>query len=372
MCKILALGGAIFVYMKWMNREVKWKYYRFQKAVLCFLAGCLWLGLNTFLILWQELAGNELVLSVINGFFFFLLLGILTEESLYKKGKLFAAFVLLESFTGALSVRVYQLGVSIFAYDNARRQGMLAVLCGIGFVAMQELALYYRKQYQEKQAAREKCMSEALAMQENMKFQEKQYEDMAEVYEEVKKLRHDMQNSFLLIYELLMEGHIEEAKKYLHKENEELSKIPSIVQTESVVISTLLNWHLQKTRKQGISVSCKITTSFRGIEERDLCHLLGNLLDNAACAAEKVTDGEKSIDLVIQGDSHQMIIETENSSTGPVRLCGDHWETSKADKENHGFGMKNIKSVVEKYNGSLEIGQLPGRVRIVMLLFRKQ
>ena len=48
-------------------------------------------------------------------------------------------------------------------------------------------------------------------------------------------------------------------------------------------------------------------------------------------------------------------ITVKNTFNGNrIKEIGNSIETTKADKENHGFGLKNIKSIVEKYKGEIK------------------
>lgn len=42
---------------------------------------------------------------------------------------------------------------------------------------------------------------------------------------------------------------------------------------------------------------------------------------------------------------------TKNESEEPIKV---HFRTLKSDSENHGFGMKIIRSIVDKYDGTIQ------------------
>jgi sensor histidine kinase YesM len=45
----------------------------------------------------------------------------------------------------------------------------------------------------------------------------------------------------------------------------------------------------------------------------------------------------------------------KNSIDGKVEIVNNHLQTIKKDKENHGYGLNNIRKIVEKYNGHFKI-----------------
>ena len=52
-------------------------------------------------------------------------------------------------------------------------------------------------------------------------------------------------------------------------------------------------------------------------------------------------------------DEGGISILVENPVSGEVNV--NELRTTKADKENHGLGLKNIKSIVQKYEGNFQI-----------------
>ena len=84
--------------------------------------------------------------------------------------------------------------------------------------------------------------------------------------------------------------------------------------------------------------------------------LLGNAIDNAVESLAKVADEEKKVVRLDIGKRGKMsVIRIENYISEKPPLVGGLPVTTKADKENHGFGIKSIKNVVEEYNGLMYI-----------------
>ena len=215
---------------------------------------------------------------------------------------------------------------------------------------------------------KEQKLSELLSMQEETEFQERQYREMEYTCEEIRKLQHDMKNSYQLLYGLLEQGKTEEALDWLKQENAALTGVPDVIQTQSALVGTMLNGKLNYARSMGLSVSTKILASFSGIGERDLCRLLGNLLDNGIEAA--VRTEKKTLDLVLQGDENRLLIEMENAADHPLVLEDGRAQTDKEDRMRHGWGMRIIGQIAEKYGGTIRVENREGTVAVVVLLFR--
>ena len=93
----------------------------------------------------------------------------------------------------------------------------------------------------------------------------------------------------------------------------------------------------------------------RFVTTLDLCVLLGNLLDNAIEACGKLEKEKRRIQLSIKLVKNQLFIRTENPFEGKLKWQGSRLLTQKTDENNHGIGLENVKRVVEKYHGTLEM-----------------
>ena len=84
----------------------------------------------------------------------------------------------------------------------------------------------------------------------------------------------------------------------------------------------------------------------------DCCSIFANALDNAVEAAA-ISDNPV-VDMNIKRTSKFFVIKISNSCKEPVNVNNmflSSGYTSKSDKEHHGFGLRNIKETVDKYNG---------------------
>ena len=102
----------------------------------------------------------------------------------------------------------------------------------------------------------------------------------------------------------------------------------------------------------------------------DLCIVLGNLLDNAIEATEKLEDEEeKQIFIKLIYQKKRLLIEIRNPYRGSLKKgrSGDYL-SGKNDQENHGIGLKSVRKVVEKYDGTLDIHTENQQFQITIIL----
>ncbi|MBP5222309.1 MAG: sensor histidine kinase, partial [Lachnospiraceae bacterium] len=90
------------------------------------------------------------------------------------------------------------------------------------------------------------------------------------------------------------------------------------------------------------------------IEVYDLCVLFSNLLSNAVEAVLKVEEEKgRIIKVQIGCMQEQIVIRVMNTCTEEAKE-NVNLKTTKLDSMNHGFGMKNIMSIVEKGKGQID------------------
>ena len=86
------------------------------------------------------------------------------------------------------------------------------------------------------------------------------------------------------------------------------------------------------------------------IEPLDLCVIFGNALDNAIEACDKISE-KREIDVTIAMQNDFLFCKIINTA----QRGGTISKTSKADKNNHGFGLENIKTALAKYDSKPQI-----------------
>ena len=91
------------------------------------------------------------------------------------------------------------------------------------------------------------------------------------------------------------------------------------------------------------------------LKPTDLSILIGNALDNAIESVEKISDPDKRlIHVSVNRQKGFLRIRVENCYEGDIRFVAGLPSTRK-DARYHGYGMKSIRSAVEKYNGSMTV-----------------
>lgn len=99
-----------------------------------------------------------------------------------------------------------------------------------------------------------------------------------------------------------------------------------------------------------VDVQSGIDLSF--ISNIDKISMFGNLLDNALEAARANENGYVKVSLFM-GNEAIIVFKIENNFKIKPKKKGKEFLTIKQDKNKHGFGIKNVEKLAEKYKGIL-------------------
>lgn len=187
-----------------------------------------------------------------------------------------------------------------------------------------------------------------------MKHQQEEYrlsyaENIKKQYEEIRRMRHDMKQNIAVISELFREKKYDEASRFADKVSNNLAKFDNVIDVQNTFINAILNSKLSSASEYGIRVICSSSNNVSGIDDIDLCNLLGNMLDNAIEAAKVCDKGY--IEVSINSDENKLLVIIANSIMQSVLKTNNELASTKQDSERHGYGIKTIKSIARKYDG---------------------
>jgi len=198
----------------------------------------------------------------------------------------------------------------------------------------------------------------------------KSIEEKEKVYKEIRKINHDFKNHIVCIENLLKEGKHNLAIEYIRDLKNEAFETYTWIKTGNDVVDAILNQKRSEGNSKNIKMNMKVSIPEDiDIEPLDLCAILGNALDNSIEANEKIEDiNKRYISVVMNPYKDYLFVEISNPSIlNPIGEDGQ-LRTTKKDKENHGFGIKSIEQVVEKYDGMLNYEYQNGQFILNIML----
>lgn len=200
--------------------------------------------------------------------------------------------------------------------------------------------------------------AEELRIEKQQKEYRLQYaESIKQQYEEIHMIRHDMKHAYSIINSLLLDGKYDEAMKYVQSNSENITSTELIIDVGNDFVNAILNSKLSLAKTKGIEVLCGAAKNLDGVEDEDLCALLGNMLDNAIEACVLCDKNKRMIEVNISSYSTQIVITVSNSVEGDVLERNHDLVTTKKDANNHGFGVESIRQIAKKYDGYVRFYQ---------------
>jgi len=188
--------------------------------------------------------------------------------------------------------------------------------------------------------------------------QQKVYLERAEEYQsELRRYRHDRKNNMISLFGILENGDVEGAKAYIQDIVGILNQHSSIINTGNPAFDALITEKLDEAEKAGIEVD-QIVGLPRdlGINRKDLCLSVGSCMDNAieACMRAKAAGLKPYIQFQLVEVKGIIVLKMDNATPDADSEGLEQLSTNKEDKINHGFGLQNIRSVVDKYHGYMD------------------
>jgi len=182
----------------------------------------------------------------------------------------------------------------------------------------------------------------------------KQYEEQVKMISQNRQIVHDIKNHLLVLKEFARLKETDNIQKYIDEISDDYVVSLSKYWTGHHVIDFILNQKILQAERAEISFTVKASTLQEiPLSESEICALFGNVLDNAIEAASSVHGVNKWIDIRISQKKRMFFVEIANNyEIKPIYRNGEF--TSTKNTENvHGYGLKSVKRIVDKYDGML-------------------
>ncbi len=251
---------------------------------------------------------------------------------------------------GCVAFFIFASNFSIIYLGLKQQDSNVALISTIFFVAdmiLGVLLLYFILKLADSYEKQKNI--ELVEMQNRMLS--KSLEDTERAFDLWRESIHNYKNNIITLAQLTEQGKTAEVKEYLKDEIQQLGIKMNYAMTGNKVIDAVLATKKNSAEHKGINFYANGNIPDKCvIDDIDFTNIIGNLLDNAIEAAEKVENGNVSI--VIKPQKKFIIIKVKNSYDGNKN---NELQTTKKDKEYHGIGLKSIKRIVEKYQGEFEL-----------------
>ncbi len=294
---------------------------------------------------------NLVILSVISKLLYFLILQCtsvyikqrIAEEISFGTSTLFLNIIPLLSAFIAIVLAAVCTKVSLSFFLNA-----LISISAIALLAINIFLTWFHTSTQEKN---QKFMEMQILLQKE--YDTALYFDALYQQDEKQKiLIHDIRKHLLSIADLNEKGDTKKIADYINQ----IIQSSDLQRSVRICDNNLLNTILFRTRQQCRESDTSFLTDIRSgcvdfLSEYDLTALFSNLLDNAIDAAKNISDSYIELSVTPQGDKRIVITMINSCRQDPFSGHNRQLITTKKNKQRHGYGMKSIQRVVDKYQG---------------------
>ncbi|MEG0240300.1 sensor histidine kinase [Anaerorhabdus sp.] len=188
-------------------------------------------------------------------------------------------------------------------------------------------------------------------LSQQMELQKQHFKELSAYNQEIRSIKHDLKNHISMIRGYLQNNQIQYALDYINRFDENIQQISSLVFTGNNTVDILLNQKMLLCKQNNINLDYNILIPNQfDIPDLDLCIILSNLLDNAIEATSRVSN--KYIELKMNIYKEQLFISLTNSFDGSIKQSDNQLLSLKQDK-NHGYGINNVKRVIEDLHGTI-------------------
>lgn len=210
----------------------------------------------------------------------------------------------------------------------------------------------------------------AISQQMNMNYKN-QLRLMKASQAQLNAFQHDINKHISTMDDLVSGKHYEALEAYIRSIKIRSPRHLELSSTGNVVIDSIVNFEVSNSvlNQGNITFECNEIPPVIAIDDYDVTVVLSNVLQNALFAAGKVETGK--VDLNINYIKGVLYISIENNFDGTYIYNDGNYQTTRSEKENHGFGLSNVKTVVEKYDGKINIRQKDRKFNIDLLLYTK-
>lgn len=327
-------------------------------SVMCYAIQCASDVIAVFLFTKLSDNGNyELVSMYLSVLLFYIIVIVL--KNVYKKQ-------VQEEFSGQWSYLLISAICSIcILYMIANDTGMARITIVVtGIVVLAVNIMLYR--FYVSMSDRFIYEQDNILLRKQMDIYEQHISANVENAEKIRAIRHDMKHHIREIKELSEKGMTKEINEYIDMLAGDINEAQSYVDTGNAALDGIVNYYMSVAATENIIFDTNISVPQNmQIKTYDLNIIMGNLLDNAF--ENTMMAKNKQVLLKMKYFNSILYISSINTYTGAIKKSGEKFISLK--DSSHGYGVDNIKRIVNKYNGNIEIDYKNNIFNISIMLY---
>lgn len=336
----ICCASDFFVYIIYKNVIYEYNLYNAHSSVLTMLLGML----SQLIVL--------LVVLIVSGIKGNPVFGLLSRKD-WAKLSVFPTFSII-----ATSAMVYN-----FSNLNTESQNVTLMFISFGLLVLNFFVLIIIRDI----VKREVQIRDARLMAERASGTAQLYYDRAKSYDDQKKKEHEFRNHLVVINDLLLRRNNEKAMDYIRELTDRSDENTDVIDTNHPIVNAIINTKYKEALEKDIYMVFDVCDmSDISISDREITVIISNLLNNALEASEKKLSEDAFIKLMMRKENNSLFISVINSYLGSVILSNGVYHSTKEDASGHGFGLKNITDIVNKYHGDCVIRSDNGQFKVII------
>ena len=196
----------------------------------------------------------------------------------------------------------------------------------------------------------DKTHAEAETYRELLHQQKEQYELSKSTIDLINMKCHDLKHQLRALRTSDNEAYVKELEH-------DIMIFDASIKTGNEVLDVLLREKMLEAESEGITLTCFIDgKAISFMSEMDIYSLFGNILSNAFESVKRLEEKQKrTIALSGRTLGNMFFLHEENFVGAPLEFVDGLPKTTKEDVDNHGFGMKSMRRIAEKYQGEMVV-----------------
>lgn len=233
-------------------------------------------------------------------------------------------------------------------YDNNRNTDVIVInIVTLSIVITIFILIFYNKMIEYLRQLRMEQLKH-----HKYEIAQSYYDELMVKTKQLSSLRHDFNNHLGIIQSRLEAGEYEQAIDYLISLTVYTNTASDFVITNNPIISSIIQTKKAECDRKRIQFEYEAQfDKIYNIGDLELIIILGNILDNAIDATEKVNPKDRAILLTLKQINTYFVIQCINPYVGELQMENGKLVTTKKDTSVHGIGLLNVMEVCEKYGG---------------------
>ncbi len=196
-----------------------------------------------------------------------------------------------------------------------------------------------------------------------MRYYEMSHEGIVSLQTKCHDLKHQ-------IHAIRSEAGKAKFNEYLDELEDSINEYSTVIECGNPTVDIVLTEKNILCYSNHVKFSYMIDGSlFSFLTEREIYSLFGNALDNALEAVTRIEDPERRmITLKSSNRGGMAVLQVENTYAGDMNLAGDTLPATTKTGSGHGFGLRSIQRIAEKYGGTMTLRTDGGVFRLTAVM----